>query len=112
LLKQLDTEGKLTPLQKLLTAPTMPSEELYDEVADPYETVNLVHSPEHQKILIELRSAVDRWIDESNDQGRELEPAWLAAAKGATKADSDPNAGSTQKGKQKAKKQKAAAEAK
>ena len=31
LLKELDAEGKLTPLQKFLTAPTMPEEELYDE---------------------------------------------------------------------------------
>jgi len=105
LLKQLDAEGKLTALQKFLTAPTMPPEELYDEVADPYETVNLVNLPEHQKLLVELRTAVDRWIEESNDQGKQLEPTWLAAAKGATKADSDPNAGSSQKPKQKANKQ-------
>src|SRR5262249_20919813 len=30
LLKELDKEGKLTPEQKFLTAPTMPAEELYD----------------------------------------------------------------------------------
>ena len=35
LLKELDAAGKLTPLQKFLTAPTMPPEELYDIVADP-----------------------------------------------------------------------------
>jgi arylsulfatase A-like enzyme len=112
LLKELDAEGKLTPLQKFLTAPTMPEEELYDELADPYETKNLANSPEHQKVLVELRGAVDRWIEESNDQGTQLEPLEIALAKGATKADSDPNSGSTQKAKQKAKKQKAAKEAK
>jgi hypothetical protein len=84
----------------------MPPEELYDIVADPYETNNLATSPEHQSVLIELRGAVDRWIEESNDQGKQLEPPELAAAKGATKADGDPNKGSTQKPK--AKKQKAA----
>src|SRR3954462_11641804 len=108
LLKQLDADGRLTPLQKVLTAPSMPPEELYDEQADPYETVNLVNSPEHQKVLVELRTAVDRWIEESNDQGKQLEPPELAAAKGATKAGSDPNAGSAQKAKQKARLQKAA----
>ena len=41
-------------------------------------------------------------------RGKQLEPPELAAAKGATKADSDPNKGSSQKPKQKAKKQKAA----
>jgi arylsulfatase A-like enzyme len=85
LLKQLDAEGKLTPLQKFLTAPSMPPEELYDEVADPYETVNLATSPDHQKILLELRGVTERWIEESNDQGKQLEPAELAAAEGRTK---------------------------
>jgi arylsulfatase A-like enzyme len=108
LLKQLDAEGKLTPLQKFLTAPTMPEEELYDELADPYETVNLAKSPEYAKVVVELRTAVDRWIDDSNDQGKQLEPLEIVAAKGSTKPDSDPNSGSTQKAKQKAKKQKAA----
>jgi N-sulfoglucosamine sulfohydrolase len=112
LLKQLDAEGKLSPLQKFLTAPTMPEEELYDEVADPYETINVAGSPEYEKVLVELRTAVDRWIDESNDQGKQLEPPEIAAAKGATKPDSNPNSGSTQKAKQKSKKQKAAKEAK
>jgi len=109
LLKELDAQGKLTPLQKLLTAPSMPPEELYDVVADPYETKNLATSLEYQTVLLELRGAVDRWIDESNDQGKQLEPVEIAAAKGATKADSDPNKGSTQKPKQKAKKKAAEA---
>src|SRR4051794_25695891 len=108
LLKELDAQGKLTPLQKFLTAPSMPPEELYDEIADPYETKNLATSPEYRSALLELRGAVDRWIDESNDQGKQLEPPAIAAARGTTKADSDPNKGSTQKPKQKAKKQKAA----
>jgi hypothetical protein len=101
LLKELDAQGKLTPLQKLLTAPTMPEEELYDIAADPHETKNLANSPEHATVLKELRGVLEKWIDESNDQGRQLEPPELAAAKGATKPGSDPNAGSTPKGKQK-----------
>jgi N-sulfoglucosamine sulfohydrolase len=105
LLKELDAQGKLTPLQKVLTAPTMPAEELYDEVADPYETKNLTGSPEHQKVLVELRGVLDRWIEESNDQGKTLEPVEVAAAKGATKP-LPPG------GEKKAKKQKAAKKAK
>jgi arylsulfatase A-like enzyme len=85
LLKELDAKGELTPLQKVLTAPTMQAEELYDVVADPYETKNLATSPEHQKVLLELRAAVDHWIEDSNDQGRELEPPEIAAAEGRTK---------------------------
>ena len=85
LLKELDAAGKLTPLQKMLTAPTMPAEELYDIVADPDETKNLVGSSEHQAVLTELRGVLAKWIEESNDQGRQLEPPELAAAEGRTK---------------------------
>jgi N-sulfoglucosamine sulfohydrolase len=106
LLKELDAQGQLTPLQKFLTAPTMPEEELYDEVADPYETKNLASSPEHQKVLVELRGVLDRWIEESNDQGRQLEPLEIAAAEGRTKP---LPAGGAEK---KAKKQKAARQSK
>jgi arylsulfatase A-like enzyme len=85
LLKELDAQGKLTSLQKFLTAPTMPEEELYDIMADPHETRNLANSPEHQSVLHELRAAVDQWIETSNDQGRQLEPPEIAAAEGRTK---------------------------
>src|SRR5262245_9442174 len=106
LLKQLDAEGKLTPLQKVLTAPSMPPEELYDVVADPYETKNLAGSAEYAAVPKELRAAVDQWIIDSNDQGQELEPPELAAAEGRTKP-LPPEAAA-----KKAKKQKTAKEAK
>lgn len=106
LLKELDAQGKLTPLQQFLTAPSMPAEELYDIVADPYETKNLANSPDHQSVLMEMRAAVDRWIDDSNDQGKQLEPPELAAAKGATKPSSETNGGGGKGGKQKGNKQK------
>jgi arylsulfatase A-like enzyme len=105
LLKELDAAGKLTPLQKQLTAPTMPAEELYDIAADPHETRNLAGSAEHAAVLKELRGVLERWIEESNDQGRDLEPPPIAAAKGATRPGSDPNAGAKPKGKQKKAKQ-------
>jgi len=110
LLPELDAAGKLTPLQKFLTAPTMPEEELYDVVADPHETKNFASSAEHQGTLKELRIMLEQWIEESNDQGRQLEPPELAAAKGATKTGSDPNAGSSPKEREK--KQKGAKAAK
>ncbi len=85
LLKELDKEGKLTPPQKFLTAPTMPEEELYDLLNDPYEINNLAQSPDHQDVLRRMRAAVEKWIEETNDQGKELEPPELAAAEGWTK---------------------------
>jgi arylsulfatase A-like enzyme len=92
LLKTLDAEGKLTPAQKMLTASTMPPEELYDLETDPHEIHNLVASgsSEHQAVLQRLRSELERWIEESADQGRIFEPAEVAAAQGATKTKAKP----------------------
>lgn len=88
LLKELDAQGKLTAVQKVLTAPTMPAEELYDLEADPHEIQNLANSSdsEAQSARRRLSAVLERWIEESDDQGRVLEPASLAAAKGATRA--------------------------
>jgi N-sulfoglucosamine sulfohydrolase len=99
LLTELAAENKLTPAQKVLTASTMPAEELYDLQADPYEINNLIGSEnaEHNAVLLRLRGVLELWIEESADQGRTMESAEVAAAKGATKAGSDPNAGSMQK---------------
>ncbi|HSH93204.1 MAG TPA: sulfatase [Roseimicrobium sp.] len=104
LLKELDAQGKLTPVQKVLTAPTMPAEELYDTETDPYQITNLVASkkPEHQAALKRLRGELEKWIESSNDQGRTPEPPAVAAAKGATKPvpPGEPNAGGKKKKKQ------------
>ncbi|QEH35806.1 Arylsulfatase [Aquisphaera giovannonii] len=95
LLKELDTQGKLTPAQKALTAPTMPAEELYDLEADPHEVRNLTVSdqPAHREALGRLRGVLDRWIEETDDQGRTFEPAGVAAAEGATRPASKARAG-------------------
>jgi N-sulfoglucosamine sulfohydrolase len=93
LMKQLHSEGKLTPVQQVLLAPTMAEEELYDLEKDPYEIHNLVKSPEHREVLKRLRTVLEKWIEESNDQGKDLEPPEVARNKGATKPGSNPNAG-------------------
>jgi N-sulfoglucosamine sulfohydrolase len=93
LLKQLHAEGKLTPVQAKLCEPTMPSEELYDLDADPHEINNLATSPAHAADLKRLRGVLDRWITDTSDQGRQLEPASLAARKGITRTNTTPNAG-------------------
>ena len=76
LIKELAAQGKLTPVQDVLAAPHMPPEELYDVVDDPYEIHNLADSsvPEHQAARQRLSAALERWIEESNDQGRTPEP--------------------------------------
>src|SRR5436309_1636053 len=95
LLKQLHAEAKLSPAQEFLCAPTMPEEELYDLETDPHEIRNLANSAQHQKLLRRLRAALEKWIEESNDQGRLLEPPELAAHKGVTKPGTPPNTGYT-----------------
>jgi N-sulfoglucosamine sulfohydrolase len=84
LLKELDAQGKLTPVQKVLTAATMPEEELYDLEADPHEIANLAGKPEHAETQKRLKIALDRWIDETKDQGATLEPEELVRSEGRT----------------------------
>ncbi len=72
LLQQLNAEGKLTPAQAFLSRLRMPDEELYALERDPHEMVNLAESPdpEHRAVLARLREVLERWIEETNDQGR------------------------------------------
>ena len=76
LLHQLHAEGKLTPPQEFLCQPRMPDEELYDLQTDPHEIRNLAKSnvAEHQSRLRALRGVLEKWIEETNDQGRIPEP--------------------------------------
>jgi len=72
LMFQLHAEGKLTSVQEQLMAPRLADEELYDLRNDPHEVNNLAASPsfEHQRILLELRERLTRWMEETDDQGR------------------------------------------
>ncbi|WP_435018738.1 sulfatase family protein [Tundrisphaera sp. TA3] len=99
LIKELDAQGKLTPAQKFLAAPTMPPEELYDLETDPDEIHNLVDSddPAHKAALERLRGALASWIEATDDQGRTPEPPEVVAARGSTRPGGDPNNGSTPK---------------
>ena len=74
LIRELHAQGKLNPTQAVLVAPRRPAEELYDLDNDPYEVRNLAGSPEHAAVLAKLRGVLTNWIEESNDQGRTIEP--------------------------------------
>ena len=73
----------------------MSAEELYDLDDDPHEIHNLATcgDPKCQTELARLRAILDRWIEESHDQGKELEPVELASAKGMTKPKTHPQTG-------------------
>ncbi len=71
-LRELHAQGKLSPLQvELLFSPTRPTEELYDVMADPFETRNLAGDSHHRVTLETLRARLDRWIIETRDLGPE-----------------------------------------
>jgi len=67
--RRLNAEGKLKGPQKLFFQKTKPPEELYDIAADPHEINNLADSPEHQRMLKRMRSALQEWIKDTNDLG-------------------------------------------
>jgi arylsulfatase A-like enzyme len=73
-LRALHAEGKLDELQEaLLFAPTRPREELYDVQADPHELHNLAAVPSYHGMLEKLRDRLDRWMVQTDDQGRRPE---------------------------------------
>ena len=83
----------------------MPPEELYDMDTDPWSMNNLVKSnkPEDQAALKKLRAALEKWIVDSDDQGRFPEPPEVATRKGATKVGGPGDEPKKGKGKKKAK---------
>jgi arylsulfatase A-like enzyme len=95
LLKELHAAGKLTPEQAALCAPTMPAEELYDLELDPQETVNLAGVEAYAREQARLKAALEEWIEQTNDQGKALEPPALAAARGFTRKGLPPLLGYT-----------------
>ncbi|MGB8166586.1 MAG: sulfatase [Chthoniobacteraceae bacterium] len=90
LLPKLFAEGKLTPPQAALCAPTMPPEELYDLSIDPHEIHSLATAPEHAATLQRLRGVLEKWIEDTDDQGRIPEPPEVVANNGMTKGAAKP----------------------
>jgi hypothetical protein len=73
-LRELHQAGQLDPLaERLLFSPHRAAEELFDLEADPYEVNNLAEDPAHKAVVAELRSRLDRWMNETHDLGREPE---------------------------------------
>ncbi len=76
LMRDLHAKGKLTPEQAKVFAAQRPPEELYDLQSDPYELNDLLFSglsdvlpTEAQAALFRMRAALERWIEETGDQG-------------------------------------------
>jgi arylsulfatase A-like enzyme len=73
-LREAAAAGQLDDVQRLLFAETRAPEELYDLDADPWEVRNLAADPVHSKTLGKLRSMLEQWIEQTQDQGRTPEP--------------------------------------
>ena len=80
LMRDMHHQGTLTGPAAELFQP-LPYEQLYDTETDPHEIHNLATSelPEHQEMLVTLRSELDRWMEETGDLGDQKEPAELVA---------------------------------
>jgi arylsulfatase A-like enzyme len=61
--------GKATKAQWQFAAKTRPAEEFYDSQNDPWETHNLIDSPEHQDKIAAMRTQLDAWIEDTGDLG-------------------------------------------
>jgi arylsulfatase A-like enzyme len=81
LMRQLMAAGELTGAPAELMQPRLPREQLFDTEADPHEIRNLadLDDPEIQKVLLEMRTALDVWIIETGDRGQTLEPPEIVA---------------------------------
>jgi len=74
-LREMHAAGQLDDLQeKLLFSPTRPAEELYEWTTDRWQVKNLAADSSQAKTLAALRARLDRWMEETRDQGRQPEP--------------------------------------
>lgn len=73
-LRELYSEGNLTPLQASMFTAPRPPEELYDLDNDPYEIHNLADSADHADTLRDLRQTLYSWMLETHDPGLIPEP--------------------------------------
>ena len=80
LMREMLEAGELTGPAYELMQP-MPYELLYDTLEDPYEITNLAESdkPEHQEVLLQMRTALDTWEVETGDLGYRTEPRDIVA---------------------------------
>jgi arylsulfatase A-like enzyme len=70
-LRAAQAAGQLDDLQqRLLFAPTRPTEELYDLSKDHFQVDNIAGDPAQAGILADLRSRLATWELETNDHGR------------------------------------------
>ena len=75
--RRLAAEGKLASPAALFLASAKPIEELYDLNTDPHEIDNLAGMPKYRERLEKMRTALETWMDETNDLAFVPEPELL-----------------------------------
>ena len=82
-IRELNRQKKLTPVQQLFLQTEKPREELYDITSDPHEIQNLAEDPEYADDIESLRQQIDAWLEETGDTGlkqmREMDARELAS---------------------------------
>lgn len=73
-LRRLYEAGTLDDAQRLHFAESRPRYELYDLQSDPWELTNLAEKPGSRDAFNQLKVWLDRWVEETGDQGRFPEP--------------------------------------
>lgn len=73
-IQDLHAAGKLGPVPARWLADRKPDYEFYDVIQDPHEITNLAADSRRQEDFLRLRAVLDKWIEESGDQGRTPEP--------------------------------------
>ena len=71
----LRAEGGLSGQLEQMFYGERPEEELYDLAEDPWEMRNLAGDSTHEKTLLEMRSILKRWIEDTGDRGQAFETA-------------------------------------
>ncbi|MDE0739194.1 MAG: sulfatase, partial [Planctomycetota bacterium] len=69
LLNVMHLKGELNEVQDRFMKSTKPEEELFDIVADPFETKNLAADPKYKANLERMRGVVMNWRKEIGDEG-------------------------------------------
>lgn len=76
-LLRLHEKDSLNTYQAQWFRPTKDSLELFDLWEDPHELHNLAGDPQYADKIEELRQALDRWIEDTQDKGRMSEEAYV-----------------------------------
>ncbi|MDG1324127.1 MAG: sulfatase [Opitutales bacterium] len=81
LMRELMAAGKLKGPPAALMSSTVSPEQLFDTETDPHEINNLADSPkpQHRQALLRMRTALNTWIVETQDQGEFPEPEGVIA---------------------------------